>query len=51
MAVYPSSKTYITGSGAISAGNLISVADSSGNTIGVLKAPDDMNLNGMVIYR
>lgn len=50
MAVYPSSKTYITGSGAISAGNLISVADSSGNTIGVLKAPDDMNLNGMVIY-
>lgn len=50
MAVYPSNKTYVTGSGAISAGNLISAADLSGNTIGVIKVPDDININGLVIY-
>lgn len=50
MAVYPSTKTYITGSGSISANKLISVADSSGNTLGVITVPSDININGMVIY-
>ena len=50
MFVTPIVSAYLKKSLQLQAGNLLSIADSNGNVLSVLKVPSDINMNGVIFY-